>query len=53
MKIIENFNRRFDYVPGFEPLSNFPKIIPLFLLIVERNPEKELIRGGGQINFLN
>ncbi len=46
MKIIENFNRQFHYVPGLKPLSNFPKIIPLFLLIFERNPEKKLIRAG-------
>jgi hypothetical protein len=51
MLLHRNLNCRFDHVPGLAPLSNFPKIIFLFLPIFEQNPEKKLIRGRGQIIF--
>jgi hypothetical protein len=51
MLLHRNFNCRFDHVLGLAPLSNFPKIISLFLPIFERNPEKKLIRGRGQMIF--
>ncbi len=53
MLLHRNFNCRFDHVSGLAPLSNFPKIISLFLSIFERNSEKKLIRGGGQMIFWN
>jgi hypothetical protein len=46
-----NFNCRFDHVPDLAPFSNFPKIIPLFLPIFERNPEKKIMRDGSQTIF--
>jgi hypothetical protein len=51
MLLHRNFNCRFHYVQGLAPLINFSKIVPLFLLIFERKPEKKLIRGGGQMIF--
>ncbi len=49
----QNFNCRFDHVPGLAPLSNFPKIISLFLPIFERNTEKKLIKSRYQMIFSN
>ncbi len=53
MLLHRNFNCRFHHVPDLAPLWNFPKIISLFLAIFKRNPEKKLIRGGGQMIFWN
>jgi hypothetical protein len=46
---IENnlkFNLRFNYVPGQIPLRNFPKIIPWFLSVFERNHERIAVGVG-------
>ncbi len=47
----QNFNSRFNLVPGLALLRNFPKIIPLFLLIFERKNERFAVGGGGQMIF--
>jgi hypothetical protein len=40
------FNRRFHDVPDLAPLRNFPKIVPVFLLIFERKQERFEVGSG-------
>jgi hypothetical protein len=47
----QNFNRRFHHVPGLAPLRNFPKIVAVFLLILERKHERFEVWGGAQMIF--
>jgi hypothetical protein len=51
MHFYKNFNRRFNLVPGLAPLRNFPKIIPLFLLIFEWKDERFAVGGESQMIF--
>jgi len=49
--IIDNMLHSLFDVTGVASLSNFLKIISLFLPIFEPSSEKKLIRGGSQMIF--